>query len=214
MTPTTLVIRCLLVACRRSSRCLVKRRFRAVSTFRCVILCSQAADIHDERRLLEVWQASLGAVERLQEATVVAFRKQTLLSLDDCLYALQETIPHLTRSSLHRCLQRHGISPPARDRRRQASHSSAIPSATSTSISPRFALRKVSFTYFVAVDRTSLSPNCTRARASISPQASSKPRSRRSRTNLRGAHGHDASKRHRASTCWHHSGPSPLTTRD
>ena len=28
----------------------------------------------------------------------------------DCLYALQPTIPHLTRSSLHRCLQRHGIS--------------------------------------------------------------------------------------------------------
>jgi transposase InsO family protein len=26
------------------------------------------------------------------------------------LYALQPTIPHLTRSSLHRCLQRHGIS--------------------------------------------------------------------------------------------------------
>ena len=45
-----------------------------------------------------------------EEATVVAFRKQTLLSLDDCLYALQATIPHLTRSSLHRCLQRHGIS--------------------------------------------------------------------------------------------------------
>ena len=29
---------------------------------------------------------------------------------DDGLYALQPTIPHLTRSSLHRCLQRHGIS--------------------------------------------------------------------------------------------------------
>src|SRR4029077_3414600 len=28
----------------------------------------------------------------------------------DCLYALQPTIPHVTRSSLHRCLQRHGIS--------------------------------------------------------------------------------------------------------
>ena len=27
----------------------------------------------------------------------------------DCLYALQATIPHLTQSSLHRCLQRHGI---------------------------------------------------------------------------------------------------------
>src|ERR687890_2289012 len=45
-----------------------------------------------------------------QEAIVVAFRRHTLLPLDDCLYALQPTIPHLTRSALHRCLQRHGIS--------------------------------------------------------------------------------------------------------
>ena len=44
------------------------------------------------------------------EAVIVAFRKHTLLPLDDCLYALQATIPHLTRSSLHRCLQRHDIS--------------------------------------------------------------------------------------------------------
>ena len=44
------------------------------------------------------------------EAIVVAFRRHTLLPLDNCLYALQSTIPHLTRSSLHRCLQRHGIS--------------------------------------------------------------------------------------------------------
>jgi len=44
------------------------------------------------------------------EAVIVAFRRYTLLPLDDCLYALQATIPHLTRSSLHRCLQRHGIS--------------------------------------------------------------------------------------------------------
>jgi transposase InsO family protein len=44
------------------------------------------------------------------EAIVVAFRRHTLLPLDDCLYALQATLPHLTRSSLHRCLQRHGIS--------------------------------------------------------------------------------------------------------
>jgi transposase len=45
-----------------------------------------------------------------EEAVVVAFRRHTLLPLDDCLYALQPTIPHLSRSSLHRCLQRHGIS--------------------------------------------------------------------------------------------------------
>lgn len=45
-----------------------------------------------------------------EEAAAVAFRKHTLLPLDDCLYALQATIPHLTRSSLHRCFQRHRIS--------------------------------------------------------------------------------------------------------
>src|ERR1700710_2441302 len=44
------------------------------------------------------------------QVVVVAFRRHTMLPLDDCLYALQPTIPHLTRSSLHRCLQRHGIS--------------------------------------------------------------------------------------------------------
>lgn len=45
-----------------------------------------------------------------EEALCVAFRKHTLLALDDCLYALQASIPHLTRSSLHRLFQRHGIS--------------------------------------------------------------------------------------------------------
>lgn len=44
------------------------------------------------------------------EAIAVAFRRHTLLPLDACLYALQATIPHLTRSSLHRCLRRHRIS--------------------------------------------------------------------------------------------------------
>jgi len=45
-----------------------------------------------------------------EEAMVVAFRRHTLLPLDDCLYALQPSIPHLTRSALPRCLERHGIS--------------------------------------------------------------------------------------------------------
>jgi hypothetical protein len=56
--------------------------------------------------LLTVLSTSLSVTD---EAIVVAFRKHTLLPLDDCLYALQATIPHLTRSSLHRCLARHGI---------------------------------------------------------------------------------------------------------
>lgn len=55
-------------------------------------------------------QAASTVLSIEEEAIVVAFRKHTLLPLDDCLYALQATIPHLTRSSLHRCLQRHSIS--------------------------------------------------------------------------------------------------------
>jgi transposase InsO family protein len=45
-----------------------------------------------------------------EETLIVAFRRHTLLPLDDCLYALQPTVPHLTRSSLHRLFQRHGVS--------------------------------------------------------------------------------------------------------
>jgi transposase InsO family protein len=45
-----------------------------------------------------------------EEALVVEFRRRTLLPLDDLLGNLRERIPALTRSSLHRCLERHGIS--------------------------------------------------------------------------------------------------------
>src|ERR1700743_386495 len=45
-----------------------------------------------------------------QEAIVVAFRRFSRLPLDDCFYVLGGYIPGLTRSSLHRCLRRHGIS--------------------------------------------------------------------------------------------------------
>jgi hypothetical protein len=43
-----------------------------------------------------------------EEQVVIAFRKLTQLPLDDCLYTLQQTIIHLSRSTLHRCFQRHG----------------------------------------------------------------------------------------------------------
>src|SRR5580698_9241841 len=86
-----------------------------------------------------------------EEAVVVAFRRHTLLPLDDCLYALQPTIPHLTRSSLHRCLKRHGISrlpPERRSGRRQetstfnaASAANGLISATSLGPAP---LRRLS----------------------------------------------------------------------
>jgi transposase-like protein len=45
-----------------------------------------------------------------EEAVVVAFRQKTLLPLDDVLGCLKDAIPNLSRSALHRCLQRHGVS--------------------------------------------------------------------------------------------------------
>src|SRR5215217_7948081 len=45
-----------------------------------------------------------------EEAIIVEFRRRTLLPLDDVLGCLRESIPTLTRSALHRCLVRHGLS--------------------------------------------------------------------------------------------------------
>src|SRR5690606_13198810 len=39
------------------------------------------------------------ALSEAGEAMTVAFRRHTLLPLDDCLYALQPSIPHLTPSA-------------------------------------------------------------------------------------------------------------------
>ncbi|WP_245298678.1 IS481 family transposase, partial [Methylobacterium platani] len=51
-----------------------------------------------------------GAGQRWAVRQTAPLRSSCRVPLDDCLYGLQPTIPHLTRSSLHRCLQRHGIS--------------------------------------------------------------------------------------------------------
>lgn len=45
-----------------------------------------------------------------EEAIVVEFRRRTFLPLDDVLGCLRDTIPRLSRSALHRCLQQHSIS--------------------------------------------------------------------------------------------------------
>ena len=66
------------------------------------------AFVHDAPMGPKVVRSTVLTAE--EEAAVVAFRRHTLLPLDDCLYALQATVPHLTRSALHRCFQRHGIS--------------------------------------------------------------------------------------------------------
>lgn len=49
-------------------------------------------------------------LSELEEEVIVEFRKKTLLPLDDVYIALEDSIKYLTRSNLHRCFQRHGIS--------------------------------------------------------------------------------------------------------
>ncbi len=96
---------------------------------------------HDARMGLQEVRST--ALTPEEEAAMVSFRKYMLLPLDDCLYALQPSFPHLTRSSLHRCLQRHGISrlPPEISPRSRNSRST--PLATSISILPKLTPMKV-----------------------------------------------------------------------
>src|SRR5688500_3058623 len=71
----------------------------------------------------------------IEEAMIVEFRRRTLLPLDDVMGCLKDSIPNLTRSSLHRCLGRHGIGcPTARRKLRSGASSQRQRSAMSTSI--------------------------------------------------------------------------------
>jgi transposase InsO family protein len=92
-----------------------------------------------------------------EEALIAAFRRHTLLPLDDCLYTLQETIPHLTRSSLHRCLQRHGISclPDVTDKPTKRSRFKAYPIGYFHIDIAEVQTEEGKLYLFVAIDRTS-----------------------------------------------------------
>src|SRR5215207_690805 len=81
-----------------------------------------------------------------EEAIVIAFRRHTLLPLDDCLYALQATIPHLTRSSLHAAFSGMGLAdcPRSKATSRKRSGSKVTQSASSISIWLRSEPRKAS----------------------------------------------------------------------
>ena len=91
-----------------------------------------------------------------EEAMIVEFRRRTLLPLDDVMGCLRDSIPKLTRSALHRCLQRHGIS--------------RLPVSDDTPKRGRFAETKIGFVHidscelrlaegklimFLAIDRVS-----------------------------------------------------------
>src|SRR4051794_38219931 len=102
---TTVAVRCAIQQSQESLRALAKRHGVNPKTVSKWKKRKSAADLPTGPKALRSTVLTLE-----EEAVIVAFRRHTLLPLDDCLYALQPTIPHLTRSSLHRCLQRHGMS--------------------------------------------------------------------------------------------------------
>ena len=63
--------------------------------------------ITDKKSGAKTIRSSLSEIE---QQIVCEFRRTTKLPLDDCFVALKEQIPTLTRSNLHRCLQRNGLS--------------------------------------------------------------------------------------------------------
>ncbi len=103
---TTEAVRRAIQGSRESLRALAKRHGVNQKT---IAKWKRRTSVSDERTGPKDPHSTVLSLE--DEAIIVAFRKHTLLALDDCLYALRATIPRLMRSSLHRCLQRHGISP-------------------------------------------------------------------------------------------------------
>src|SRR3954464_6665597 len=101
---TTEAVRRAIQARQESVRALAKRYGISPTT---VQKWRKRTTVADERMGPKQVRSTVHSIE--EEAMIVAFRRHTLLPLDDCLYALQPTLPHLTRSSLHRCLKRHGI---------------------------------------------------------------------------------------------------------
>jgi transposase InsO family protein len=94
---------------------------------------------------------------REEEALIVAFRRHTLLPLDDCLYSLQATLPRLTRSALHRCFQRHGISrlPPVTGEKPPKKKFKAYPIGYFHIDIAEVRTEEGKLRLFVAIDRTS-----------------------------------------------------------
>ncbi len=66
-----------------------------------------ATNTEDKKSGAKTIRSSLSPME---QQIICEFRRTTKLALDDCFIALKEKIPALTRSNLHRCLKRNGLS--------------------------------------------------------------------------------------------------------
>lgn len=118
----------------------------------------------------------LSAVE---EAAIVSLQVRARLPVDDIYIALKDVIPHLSRSRLHRCLQRHGISRrPKVDREKPERFKTYdTRSVTFTSTLPNCDTREAKpFSSSLLIGRRRLSsPESIAKRRNLRSQAFSKP---------------------------------------
>jgi transposase-like protein len=91
----------------------------------------------------------------LEEAAIVAVRGHARLPLDDLFVVLRDAIPHLTRSSLHRCLVRHGVSRLPKSEREEVKRCKADELGDVHIDICELRLAEGKAFLFVAVDRTS-----------------------------------------------------------
>ncbi|MBF0273827.1 MAG: IS481 family transposase [Nitrospinae bacterium] len=91
------------------------------------------------------------------ESIICKVRKKTWLPLDDLLDLLKRTIPKLTRSNLHRCLQHYGISrPPKESLTKRKTQKFKVYEIGFIHIDiTDFWLKKKKYSLFVAIDRVS-----------------------------------------------------------
>ncbi|MDR0727882.1 MAG: IS481 family transposase, partial [Puniceicoccales bacterium] len=75
--------------------------------FKTILKWKHREDVADHKSGPKKVRSSLNEME---QAVVCEFRRVTKLPLDDVFIALRDKIPALTRSNLHRCLQRNGLS--------------------------------------------------------------------------------------------------------
>lgn len=91
----------------------------------------------------------------LEEAAVVTVRVHARLPLDDLFVVMRDAVPHLTRSNLHRCLVRHGISRLPKPEREQVKRFKAYELGYFHIDICELRLAEGKAFLFVAVDRTS-----------------------------------------------------------
>ena len=73
-----------------------------------VIKWKKRDTVHDRKMGKKVVRSTV--LSEKEEEMIVKVRVLSKRPLDDLLSVLQDEIPNLTRSSLHRCLKRHGVS--------------------------------------------------------------------------------------------------------